>query len=47
MDGYFRREKELRQRLQEGMTVDEYLVELDLIQSMYKDDLKVAESRAE
>ncbi|KWU48652.1 tyrosine-type recombinase/integrase [Pseudomonas palleroniana] len=45
MDGYFMREKELRQRLKEGMDIDEYSAELDLLQSLHQEDLAVAELR--
>lgn len=45
VDGYFMREKELRQRLKEGMAIEEYLAELDLMQSLYEEDLAVAQSR--
>ncbi|MBW1245516.1 tyrosine-type recombinase/integrase [Pseudomonas tolaasii] len=45
MEGYFMREKELRQRLKEGMDVEQYSAELDLLQSLYQEDLTVAEMR--
>lgn len=45
VDGYFVREKELGQRLQEGMSIVDYLAELELLKTLYKEDLAVAESR--
>ncbi|MBM6443436.1 site-specific integrase [Pseudomonas sp. MIL9] len=45
MAGYFMRERELRQRLKEGMPIDEYSIELDLLQSLHEEDLAVAELR--
>lgn len=47
MDGYFMREKELHQRLQEGMPVDDYLAELKVLRSFYEKDLAVAEHRGD
>lgn len=44
-DAYFIRERELRQRLKEGMPIDEYSAELDLLQSLYEQDITVAEAR--
>lgn len=45
VDGYFVRQQELSQRLEEGMPVEDYLAELKLLKSLYEQDLAVAESR--
>lgn len=45
VDGYFVRQQELSQRLEEGMPAEDYLAELKLLKSLYEEDLAVAEAR--